>query len=103
MAGGNENENSLPLPSKGYWTQGRGLAIEAILSHRVLDIACLLHGGSTANPPRVSAALDSAVFERFNKAVRPPSSAAMDELSDIRKGIWDVRDPKLGGFTPDGY
>ena len=79
MAGGDENDNSLPLPSKGYWAQGRGLAIEAILSHRVLDIACLLYDpSSTANPPVSAVALDEAVFQRFGKAVRLPASAATD-------------------------
>ena len=73
------------------------------MSHRVLDIVCLLHGRSTANSPRVSVALDSAVFKRFNETICLSSSATMDELSDIRKDIWDVRDLKLGGFTPDSY
>lgn len=43
MGGVGQEETNIPQASKGFIPQGRASTIEAIFSHRVLDVACFLY------------------------------------------------------------
>jgi hypothetical protein len=49
MRGVGQEESKIPQASLGFIPQGRASTIEAIFSHRVLDVACFVYEGGPAS------------------------------------------------------
>jgi len=73
-----QEESSLEIESRGFWAQGRAAAIEAIFTHRVLDIACSVREGQprgTNNSPTVELLSLTEVENMKNSVRRAPGAA----------------------------